>query len=406
LLNNEQVSLSALVDPHRQQTLAAARGAAVTLWVEDTTELDSTAQASQIGLGQIGNGQGQGLLLHSTLAVEPGSRTVLGIGPMQGVWRVSHPKGTQGWRRTPAGQVWSVSAQAIGRPPSEAQWVHVSDRGSDIFEYMAACADLDQHVLRRVAHHRKLIWTDDQPQAEQAEAQKLLTYARDRPEAPDSGFTLDVPASAKQPARQAHWARAWAQVILAPPAQAPADIRPHPPLTVWLVRAWAPDAPPGVEALAWVRLTSLPILTLADAQRLVAGYTCRWLCEDFHQALKTGCRSERSQLDTADALQRLLGLAAPIAVRLLQLRQAARATPQVLATARVDPLRVDVLARQQRTEAQTMTLFDFWRRVARLGGFQGRQGDGFPGWRTVWRGWRDLSDLTQGARLFLNRDTS
>ncbi|MBU2610736.1 MAG: hypothetical protein KJ606_07300 [Chloroflexi bacterium] len=67
---------------------------------------------------------------------------------------------------------------------------------------------------------------------------------------------------------------------------------------------------------------------------------------------------------------------------------------------------VEVLARQQNTESQTMTMLDFWRLVARLGGFQGRKRDGHPGWRTVWRGWRYLSDLTEGARLFIKNDTS
>jgi hypothetical protein len=172
------------------------------------------------------------------------------------------------------------------------------------------------------------------------------------------------------------------------------------------MRAWEPDAPPGVEALEWVRLTSLPILTLAAAQRLVEWSTWRWLGEDFHPALKTGCRLERSPLDSAEDRRRLLGFAAPIAVRLLQLRQAARSSPEALASTPLDPLMIDVLARQQNTDAQRMAVFDFWCRVARLGGFQGRKGDGFPGWRPVWRGWRYLSDLTEGARLFLNHDPS
>ncbi len=194
--------------------------------------------------------------------------------------------------------------------------------------------------------------------------------------------------------------------MIAPSPQAPPDIRHHPPLTVWVVRAWEPDAPPGVEAVEWVLLTSLPILTLSDARRLVDWYTCRWLCEDFHQCLKAGCRVERSQLDEAEDLQRLLGFAAPLAVRLLQLRQDARHTPDVPAVTCVDPLMVNVLARQQNANAQTMTVLDFWRRVARLGGFQGRKRDGSPGWRTIWRGWRYLSDLTEGAGLFMNNDTS
>ncbi len=173
LLNNGQVTLEALLEPHRQQTLTAVYGQPVTLWVEDTTELDDTAHTSKTGRGPIGNGQGRGVLLHSTLGVWPESRTVLGLGHVQVVLRQARPKGTQGWRRTAEGRVWAVSGQAIGRPPAGAGWVPVSDRGSDIFESMATCVDLGKHFLLRVAHNRKLTWENDLPQAEQAEAQKL-----------------------------------------------------------------------------------------------------------------------------------------------------------------------------------------------------------------------------------------
>jgi hypothetical protein len=122
--------------------------------------------------------------------------------------------------------------------------------------------------------------------------------------------------------------------------------------------------------------------------------------------LKTGCRVEDSQLDDGADLQRLLGFAAPIAVRLLQLRQATRNIPDLPATALVEPLMVQVLARRQKTDPDTMSPAEFWRRLARLGDHQGRRRDGPPGWRTVWRGWRLLSDLTEGARLFVVPDTS
>jgi hypothetical protein len=116
---------------------------------------------------------------------------------------------------------------------------------------------------------------------------------------------------------------------------------------------------------------------------------------------------ECSQLNDGLDIQKLLGFAAPIAVRLLQLRQEARHAPDVLATTLVDPLMVEVLARQLPTESvSTMTILNFWRLVARLGGFQGRKRDGPPGWRTVWRGWRYLSDLTAGARLFVSPNSA
>ena len=53
-----------------------------------------------------------------------------------------------------------------------------------------------------------------------------------------------------------------------------------------------------------------------------------------------------------------------------------------------------------------MTVYEFWRLVARLGGFLGRKSDGHPGWRAVWDGWAYLSNLTEGARLILEDNTS
>lgn len=407
LMGNQHVSMQALLAPHCQQTLEAARQQEVTLWVEDTTELDYTAHASKTGLGPIGNGHGRGLLLHCTLGLVPESRTVIGLGHVQVVLREPRAKKARGWMRTPEGRVWEHSAQAIGRPPVGKLWIHVSDRGSDIFEHMATCVELDKHFLLRVCHNRVLTWNDEQPEAEQEEARKLLDYARSLPEYPASSYTVEVAATQKQPARQAHLALAWTQAVIAPPSQAPDEIRQHKPLTVSVLRAWEPDAPSGVEAVEWVLLTSLPILSLEDAQRATDWYTCRWFCEDFHQCLKTGCRVECSQLSDGLDIQNLLGFAAPIAVRLLQLRQEARHAPDALATTLVDPLMVEVLARQLSTEsASTMTILLFWRLVARLGGFQGRKRDGQPGWRTVWRGWRYLSDLTDGARLFVSSGSS
>jgi hypothetical protein len=278
--------------------------------------------------------------------------------------------------------------------------VHVSDSGSDIFEYMAVCRQQQKHFLIRAFRNRRLVWPAASAEATEPTAQAVLDYVAHLEPQPGSEYTVRLPAEGQQPARQARLALQWAAITLAPPVQAPAEIQAHGPLKVWLVRAWEPDPPPGVEAVEWVLLSSLPVETLADAQTRVAWYTCRWFCEDFHQCLKTGCRIEQRQLDDGADIQRLLGFALPIAVRLLQLRQTARQAPQVPALTVVEPLLVQVLARRQGLDWHTLTAEQFWLQVARLGGHQGRRRDGPPGWRTVWRGWRYLSDLADGARLF------
>lgn len=402
LMNNSRVKLPALLEPVYQQTRQAAHRAAVVLWVNDLTEVDYTFHNAKTGLGPIGDNRGRGFLLHSTLAVQPEGRDVLGLGSVQVLLRQPTPKPRPKWTRSPEGQVWEQAARQVGPAPEDRLWVQVSDAGSDYFAYLAACLDQGQHFLVRVSRNRLLTWAEADPQAAQDQAQKRVDYARSLAPQTGSAYPVQLRATPQQAARQAEVVMAWAQVTLAPSPQAPPDERDQPPLTAWVLRVWEPHPPATAEGLEWILLSSLPIHDLRTARRCVDWYTCRWLCEDFHQCLKTGCQIERSQLDDRADLENLLGFAAPVAVRLLQLRQAARHAPDIPAKQGVEPLMVEVLARHQHTDANSMSLKRFWLWVARLGGFQGRRGDGNPGWRTLWRGWRYLSDLTDGARLFAN----
>ena len=108
--------------------------------------------------------------------------------------------------------------------------------------------------------------------------------------------------------------------------------------------------------------------------------------EEYHSCLKTGCALEKSQLRQGQRLQRLLGLLAVVAVRLLQLRDLARTKPHWLALQVIDPLLVQMMAVQASCDPNTMTVHQFWYAVARLGGFPGRAADGQPGWKRLWHG--------------------
>lgn len=402
LLNNPKVSLEALLQPHRERTLTAAGEAKLVLMVEDSTELDFTAHAeSTKGLGPIGDGRGKGLILHDTLAVVPEGRQLLGLAHAEVVLRQAAAEKHPHWQNSPEAKVWETSARSVGRPAEGSIWVHVSDRGSDIFEYMATCLDLGKHFLIRVSKNRNLYWEDGVPEAEKAECRHILDYARSLDPHPVGRYKVHVPKHGKQPARDAEVALRWAQVTMPPPVQGPRAAREHAALTVWLLRVWEPAVTAGVEPVEWILLSSLPITSLEDAYRAVNWYTCRWLCEDYHQCLKTGCNVERTQLDSADDIRRLLGFLLLVAVQILQLRQVARQAPDVPAVTVLDPLMVTVVGRKQKRDAETMTAHEFMMAIARLGGHQGRRRDGPPGWRTLWRGWQYASDLTEGARLVM-----
>ena len=117
LLGNYYVTMEKLLEPHREQTLAAAGRVSVVLMAEDTTELDYTHHPSKTGLGPIGDGRGRGLLLHSTLAIIPETREVLGLAHAQVVLRVPSAKPRARYARSAESQLWEVSARSVGSPP-------------------------------------------------------------------------------------------------------------------------------------------------------------------------------------------------------------------------------------------------------------------------------------------------
>ena len=84
------------------------------------------------------------------------------------------------------------------------------------------------------------------------------------------------------------------------------------------------DPPKDVERVEWILLTSLPVASFNDAWRILEYYEKRWLIEEYHKALKTGCRVESRQLQSKEGLERITALLSVVAVRLLQLKSAAR----------------------------------------------------------------------------------
>ena len=390
LLDHPQVSHTALSQPHWTTTRRQAGEAELVLLVQDTTELDYTRYAAHLsGLGPIGNGGGQGLLLHSTLAVLPQPRQVLGLAHQQVFLRVPNPRPTQ--KRRPKAEresrVWGEAVEAIGGPPLGRRWVVVADAGADVTALLLTARAQGVDVNIRLAAERRLV-----DEAETEDDSPTYLWPTVRSWEAQAGTWVDLPARRGCVARRAQLQVSFGAVTVRTPS-------PHAPLSLWVVRVWEVNAPTADEAIEWLLATSVAVDDARQALERVAWYTCRWVVEDYHQCLKTGCGIEQRDLETADRLRRLLGFLALVAVRLLQLRDAARLTPDAPATTVVEPRLVHLLAARLKREPQSLTVRAFWRGVAQLGGFLGRRRDGDPGWKTLWRGWLYLDTLAEGARL-------
>lgn len=391
-LDEPDVTFAALMQPHLQQTREQAHGSPVVLLVQDTTDIDLSHRHKISGVGQIGNERGRGFFVQTVLAVLPQSPEVLGCIAQEPFVRIPAPDGEQRSQRHKREEretdVWMRQVQSIGTPEPGSMWVHVGDRGADMFPFFQACQATQTHFLVRAAQNRRI---------EESEEEIRYSLRRARSWPSQASRPFEVPARHGHQARSTQLQLSFGQMTLLPPRHEPRESRE--PLTVWVIRVWEEQAPEGEEPLEWLLLTSVPTTTLEQAWERADWYGDRWLVEDYHPCLKSGCRIEQRQLQTVDGLMRLLGLLSPLAVRLLQLRALARQDPERPAHQVIEPLMLAVLAHRSGGSPATMTLGTFWTEVARLGGYLARSHDGPPGWRTIWKGWLSLQTLLEGVHL-------
>jgi hypothetical protein len=167
----------------------------------------------------------------------------------------------------------------------------------------------------------------------------------------------------------------------------------------WVVRVWEPEPPDGGEALEWILLTTTPIQSGEDAWERVKWYRWRWLLEDFHKVLKTGCRIEVRRQQTVGAMWNLLAILTPMAMRLLWLRQTAQTAPDTPATEVVSPEVIYVVTQLDKRPGANLKALDLWNTIASFGGYLNRKSDPPPGWQTLWKGWLYIQTVLQGVRL-------
>jgi hypothetical protein len=406
-LSSPRMTHDSLTRPHFEATRERCTRPGEYLLLADTTQLDFTTHRAVEGLGAVGTGEGRGLLVHTTLAMEltapseedPGEGRLVGLWDQQ-VWRRDlephrgREKKAKRLERPRESQCWTQALRGQAAPPESVRWTLVGDRAADVYEVFCESRARGFEVVIRAS----------QPRALQDKTQGRSVFdAVER--APVSG-TLEVELRSRpgQAARQVQLTLRATTVELRPtwrPGQNKLEA-----MHLGVVEAREERPPKGVRALHWVLLTTLPIQGAAQVRGVVRRYARRWLVEEYHKALKSGTRIEDAQLSTADRIEALLGLLALVAVRLLDAKLLARAEPDRPAVAELcsEPVR-RVLEAAFGPPRQGWTNREMIRAIARLGGFLARKHDGEPGWQTIWRGWFVLTQRVEGYLIARGEQT-
>lgn len=419
LFDHDRVTFESVSQPHWNRTRLLAADCQVTLLLQDTTWLSYLNHPATTGLGRFGNNSGWGLLLHTVLAVHPQADGTSGADCGGSVLGIAHAKL---WARddevTGLGKKrnqkrrsddresmrWSDAVQAIGAASPGKKFIHVGDRESDIYDLfeqtmrLPGCGFVIRLMRQRNAqagHHAATLTSSQRPRSSLKEVSRQMKQL---------GTTqLWIPPRGGRVGRWATLAVAGEAVTVYSPWFGAGGSRTARPLCCWAVRVWEIDAPPGTQRLEWLLLSSEPVSDLDDALRISRYYSLRWMIEEYHQCLKSGCKVEERQLEDADRLEPFIGIATAVAARLLQLKNDARLTPDRPAIQCVADELVQMLCKLIKVKPAALTVRRFTHEVAKMGGFLGRKGDGNPGWKTLWYGWQKLNLILTGYQLAQGR---
>lgn len=389
--NNPKATFENVLASHYAATQERMAACPVVLLAQDTTEDDECVCLGPKGLGTLKETEKHARRLHPTIAFTP-DRICLGV-VKAAYWSRDCPSPREERRSKGVDEKesrhWIESYQdscALQGQLPHTQIVNVADREGDIYEwyveYDSYAPQTRADWIVRAAQDR-CVQTGESAKLWQTLGQASVLGA----------LEVEVKARPNRAARLARVTVRTATVSLAPPARRG---YPLPEITVNAVLAREDTPPPGMEALEWLLLTSLPVSTFEQAATVVAWYTVRWCIEVYFHVLKNGCQTERLQLETEERLLPCLALYMIIAWRVLFTLMLGRACPE---------LDCEVIFEAKEWQAAYIVvkrcppppvppqLGEIVALVASFGGYLGRKHDGPPGPKTMWIGLQRLRDF-------------
>lgn len=183
------------------------------------------------------------------------------------------------------------------------------------------------------------------------------------------------------------------------------------PITYVEVCEHPKDVPQGEEQIVWKLLTNRMVASLEQAKQIIGIYQQRWHIEQLFRVCKTkGMEVESTQLESVDAIQRLLVLTISAACRIMQLTLARgvekgrdinivfEKTEQQILEQLGEKLNGKTNLSQNPYPKKELSWASWI--IARLGGWKGYYSQGPPGPITMIRGYRKFQTYKEAFLLF------
>lgn len=389
--DNDSVSEEHILSGHFQATKERiAASDAPVLYLHDTTEHCFKREAGVMGRdGKRNKVTVRRILMHSSMAITPDGQP-LGVAAIKLWERDEAPK--KGKKKPCLDKVpieqkksyrWLENLrQATARSSDPASCVHIGDRESDIYELFSLADELGTHFLVRSS-------------SERLTGREGVTISKEMETAPVSGVHAIQFRDSNGVKHDAILEIKFRKIEVPPPKTK----RQYLSLDLMVIYVVERDAPEGREPIVWKLLTSLPVKTLAEAIEKLNWYAMRWKIEVFHKVLKSGCRTEESELRTTDRLTNFIAICCIVAWRvfwLTMIRRTAPEAPASVALTDTEQKLLDQLLPDPSSQNTPGTVSDYILKIAKLGGYLARAKDHPPGNQVIWRGLRRLADIEIG----------
>lgn len=283
---------------------------------------------------------------------------------------------------------WEEATEAVLKecsPDLRKRLVWVCDREADITRYLQFLTSESLRYVIRASWNRR---TSEGHLWEQM-ASMPAKFER----------TIQIEQRGMRPARQVTLEVRYGYVEMQPKGKSAMTVG-----AIWAIEKQDPKTPSDGR-LEWMVLTSEPLLSNADAEKVLGWYERRWLIEEFHRAWKSGCKAQARRMGTPDNLQRLVAILAFLGVRLLQLQHAHLSTPQAPCTTLLSEKEWRLLwlfsnkKKPQKPPTEPPTIEWAVLALARAGGWGNTKRTGRPGSEAIADGLSRLRDFVEGYDL-------
>jgi hypothetical protein len=414
LMDNENVTPDKVLQPHVEATYKRIEQEDFVLIVQDTTELDLTRPHQQVqGAGPMDCDARRGAFFHPMVAFNFAGVSLGIVGHK--IWtRVALKKlpaseKCEERRKTPIEEKESIrwlegldASKRTAQACPQTTCVCVGDSEADIYELFVAHAQSNTTNLKllvRAGQNRNTTgegdWKDQVRKAAKIGTQSVCIRAREA--------KIGVKQTARTASREARTAEIEirkATIQVARPTHGNVKLPKHVAVNVVLCEETNPPA--GEEPICWLLVTTLPIETDEDVQRVIRSYCIRWQIEVYFRTLKSGCRIEYRRFEDIDRIFNCLAFMSIVAWRLMYICHMGRKCPDIDCEVIFEPSEwksVYVTLGIKVPETGCPTLNEVVRAIARLGGFMDRTKNE-PGTQTLWIGLQRCYDLSNAWNAF------